>query len=42
MGSVWYDRQGAADEVLVRGELSIPGTGSGRASGRGPMDRLNG
>lgn len=29
MRAVWYDRQGAADEVLVCGELTTPEAGYG-------------
>jgi hypothetical protein len=29
MSAVWYDRQGAADEVLVCGELPTPEAGQG-------------
>jgi NADPH:quinone reductase-like Zn-dependent oxidoreductase len=29
MRAVWYDRQGAADEVLVCGELPTPEAGHG-------------
>src|SRR6516164_5505756 len=44
MRAVWYDRQGAADEVLVCGELPIPEAGHGEvrvrleASGVNPSD----
>src|SRR3954463_13083920 len=44
MRAVWYDRQGAADEVLVCGELPTPETGYGEvrvrleASGVNPSD----
>ncbi len=44
MRAVWYDRQGAADEVLVRGELPTPEAGHGEvrvrleASGVNPSD----
>ena len=44
MRAVWYDRQGAADEVLVCGELPTPGAGYGEvrvkleASGVNPSD----
>src|SRR5438477_5506476 len=44
MRAVWYDRQGAADEVLVCGELSTPEAGHGEvrvrleASGVNPSD----
>jgi NADPH2:quinone reductase len=44
MRAVWYDRQGAADEVLVCGELPTPGAGAGEvrvkleASGVNPSD----
>lgn len=36
MRAVWYDRQGAAAEVLQVGELPGPGTGSRRGPGPGP------
>src|SRR5580658_829814 len=44
MRAVWYDRQGAADEVLVCGELPTPEAGHGEvrvrleASGVNPSD----
>jgi len=44
MRAVWYDRQGAADEVLVCGELPTPDAGYGEvrvkleASGVNPSD----
>ena len=44
MRAVWYDRQGAADDVLVCGELPTPEAGSGEvrvrleASGVNPSD----
>ena len=44
MRAVWYDRQGAADEVLVCGELPTPDAGHGEvrvkleASGVNPSD----
>jgi len=44
MRAVWYDRQGAADEVLVCGELPMPNAGHGEvrvkleASGVNPSD----
>ena len=44
MRAVWYDRQGAADEVLVCGELPTPNAGHGEvrvkleASGVNPSD----
>lgn len=44
MRAVWYDRQGAADEVLVCGELPMPEAGDGEvrvkleASGVNPSD----
>ena len=44
MRAVWYDRQGAADEVLVCGELPTPEVGHGEvrvrleASGVNPSD----
>ena len=44
MRAVWYDRQGAADEVLVCGELPTPEAGAGevrvklRTSGVNPSD----
>jgi NADPH2:quinone reductase len=44
MHAVWYDRQGAADEVLVCGELPTPEAGHGEvrvkleASGVNPSD----
>src|SRR5260221_7190125 len=44
MRAVWYDRQGAADEVLVCGELPTPQAGHGEvrvkleASGVNPSD----
>ena len=44
MRAVWYDRQGAADEVLVCGELPTPEAGPGEvrvkleASGVNPSD----
>ena len=44
MRAVWYDRQGAADEVLVCGELPTPEGGHGEvrvrleASGVNPSD----
>ena len=44
MRAVWYDRQGAADEVLVCGELARPEAGHGEvrvrfeASGVNPSD----
>ena len=44
MRAVWYDRQGAADEVLVYGELPTPEAGYGEvrvrleASGVNPSD----
>jgi NADPH:quinone reductase len=44
MRAVWYDRQGAAEEVLVCGELPIPAAGHGEvrvrleASGVNPSD----
>lgn len=44
MRAVWYDRQGAADEVMVRGELPTPEAGPGEvrvkleASGVNPSD----
>src|SRR6201981_4260459 len=44
MRAVWYDRQGAADEVLVCGELPTPEAGHGevrvrlKASGVNPSD----
>ena len=44
MRAVWYDRQGAADDVLVCGELSTPEAGTGEvrvrleASGVNPSD----
>jgi NADPH2:quinone reductase len=44
MRAVWYDRQGPADEVLVRGELPTPMPGPGEvlvrleASGVNPSD----
>jgi NADPH2:quinone reductase len=44
MRAVWYDRQGAADEVLVCGELPTPAAGPGEvrvkldASGVNPSD----
>ncbi len=44
MRAVWYDRQGAADEVLVLGELPTPEAGHGEvqvkleASGVNPSD----
>jgi NADPH2:quinone reductase len=44
MRAVWYDRQGAADEVLVCGELAAPDAGYGEvrvkleASGVNPSD----
>src|SRR6476659_5041272 len=44
MRAVWYDRQGAAEEVLVRGELPTPDAGYGEvrvkleASGVNPSD----
>ena len=44
MRAVWYDQQGAADEVLVCGELPIPEAGHGEvrvrleASGVNPSD----
>ena len=44
MRAVWYDRQGAADDVLVCGELPTPEAGYGEvrvrleASGVNPSD----
>ena len=44
MRAVWYARQGAADEVLVCGELPTPEAGHGevrvrlKASGVNPSD----
>jgi NADPH2:quinone reductase len=44
MRAVWYDRQGAADHVLVCGELPTPEAGHGEvrvrleASGVNPSD----
>lgn len=44
MRAIWYDRQGPADEVLVRGELPDPEPGTGQvrvrleASGVNPSD----
>jgi NADPH2:quinone reductase len=44
MRAVWYDRQGAADEVLTCGELPTPEAGHGEvrvrleASGVNPSD----
>lgn len=44
MRAVWYDRQGAADKVLVCGELPTPDAGHGEvrvkleASGVNPSD----
>jgi NADPH2:quinone reductase len=44
MRAVWYDQQGAADEVLVCGELPTPEAGHGEvrvrleASGVNPSD----
>src|SRR5437868_14420799 len=48
MRAVWYDRQGAADEVLVCGELPTPNAGHGEvrvkleASGVNPSDTYDG
>ena len=48
MRAVWYDRQGAADAVLVCGELPTPGAGYGEvrvkleASGVNPSDTIDG
>ena len=36
MRAVWYDRQGAADEVLVCGELPTPEVGHGEVRVREP------
>ena len=47
MRAVWYDQQGAADEVLVCGELPTPEAGHGEvrvrleALGRQPFGHLS-
>jgi NADPH:quinone reductase-like Zn-dependent oxidoreductase len=41
MRAVWYDRQGAADEVLVCGELPTPEAGHGEVRVRLEVSGVN-